>query len=182
MTTSSWRYGAYMLVEMALRLCVLPRLRARCLSILGAKVGRNARVYECRFINLWEGFSNLSIGDDVHIGAGCLIDLKGPVSIGHGSTLSPRVVLISHTDPGSAHGSPIVLRYPCEARGVTIGGDCWIGACATLLSGAQVGDGTVVGAMALVRGRLEPGALYVGVPARRVDRHDPPAQSRSALE
>lgn len=177
MMTSSLRYGVFMLAELALRLCVLPRLRARCIALLGAQVGRNVRIYECRFINLWEGFSNLTIGDDVHIGADCLIDLKGPVRIGNGSTLSPRVVLISHTDPGSAHGSSIVERYPCEAFGVTIGAQCWLGTNTTVLSGAEIGDDVVVGAMALVRGRLEPDSLYVGVPARRVVRRAPESQS-----
>lgn len=159
-----------MLVELALRLCVLPRLRARCIGWLGAQVGRNVRIYDCRFVNLWEGFTNLRISADVHIGPGCLIDLKGPVTIGQGSTISPRVVLISHTDPGSAHGSPIVDRHPCEAVGIIIGAQCWLGACATVLSGAQIGDRTVVGAMALVRGRLDADATYVGIPARRLKR------------
>jgi acetyltransferase-like isoleucine patch superfamily enzyme len=156
------------LAEIALRLCIVPTLRARLLGLLGATVGRNVRVYECRLMNLADGFRNLSLGNDVHIGTGCLLDLKGPVRIGAGSTLSPRVMLISHSDPGSAHGSRLALSYPPEANGVSIGEQCWIGAGATLLSGSFVGDHTVVGAMALVRGRLESRSLYAGVPARRI--------------
>ncbi|MHC9087016.1 acyltransferase [Luteimonas sp. RIT-PG2_3] len=157
-----------MALEIILRFLVHPRLRAKFLAALGARVGRNVRVYECHFVNLRSGFENLRIGDDVHIGAGCMIDLEGPVSIGSGSVLSPRVTLLSHTDPGSAHGSPMCERWKPDALGISIGEGCWIGACATLLSGAVVGDRVVVGASALVRGSLRSDGTYVGVPARPI--------------
>lgn len=163
---SGIRHGFYMLVEMLLRLCIHPRLRAACLGLIGARIGRNVRIYECRFINVRGGFGKLQIGDDVHIGADCLFDLEGPLVIGRGSTLSPRVVVITHTDPGSAHASPWCERFPVEARGVVVGDDCWIGASATLLSGSRIGDRVAVGACALVRGTLDGPGVYVGVPAR----------------
>lgn len=166
---SEIRYGAYMLAELLLRLCIHPRLRAGCLRMLGARIGINVRVYECRFINLRGGFGRLRIGDDVHIGADCLIDLEGPVDIGRGSTLSPRVIVMTHTDPGSTHGSPWCEQFPVEREGIVIGEDCWIGAGATLLSGATIGNRVAVGACALVRGSLEEGAVYAGVPARRIE-------------
>jgi acetyltransferase-like isoleucine patch superfamily enzyme len=164
------RYGFYMLAELLLRLCIHPRFRAACLRLLGARVGTNVRIYECRFINVRSGFRGLRIGDNVHIGADCLIDLEGPVSIGRGSTLSPRIVVMSHSDPGSAHGSPWCESFPVESKGVMIGEDCWIGASATLLSGAVIGNRVVVGAGALVRDSLLEGGVYAGVPSRRVDR------------
>lgn len=164
---SDIKYGAYLLVELLLRLCVHPRVRAVCLRFLGAEIGSNVRIYECRFINPKNGFRNLKIADDVHVGTDCLIDLEGVVNIGRGSTLSPRVVLISHSDPGSSHGSAWCERFPVESRGVTIGKNCWIGASATLLSGTSIDNFVVVGAGALVRSHLEAG-VYGGVPARRL--------------
>ncbi len=163
-------HGLYMLAEILLRLCIHPRLRAVCLRLLGAKIGRNVRIYECRFINVRDGFGKLHIGDDVHIGTDCLLDLEGPLAIGRGSTLSPRTVVMTHADPGSAHGSPWCERFPVEVRGVVVGDDCWIGASAALLSGTRIADRVVVGACALVRGSLESGGIYAGVPARRIDR------------
>lgn len=140
--------------------------------MLGATVGQNVRIYECRFINLQEGFNNLNLGDDIHIGSDCLIDLKGPVAIGRGTVLSPRVVLISHSDPGFAHESPIAQRYPPEKLGISIGKYCWIGSGATIISGSRIGDYTVIGAMALVREELIGNALYAGVPAHFIRLHD----------
>lgn len=167
---SKFRHGACLIAEVGLRFCVLPAIRARALSLLGADIGRNVRVYDCRLINLAKGFKNLHLGDDVHVGNGCLFDLQGPVVIGRGASLSPRVTIISHSDPGSAHRSPLLKKYPPEASGVEIGEHCWIGASATLLSGSKIGDRTVVGAMALVRGHLESDALYAGVPAQKKPR------------
>nr|WP_235974083.1 acyltransferase [Luteimonas sp. MC1750] len=161
------KYGLFLVVEILLRLCINPRLRARLLSMLGAAIGRNARIYDCRFINLQRGFSNLSIGNDVHVGTDCLFDLAGPVRIGDGAVLSPRVTLMSHSDAGESHASPLSVRYPSENNGICIGANCWIGASATLLSGSKVGEGTVVGAGALVKGALERHSVYVGVPAVR---------------
>lgn len=163
------RHGIFLCFELALRACISPRLRARLLRVLGATVGHNVRVHDCRFINLSAGFRNLVLGDDVHVGNGCLLDLHGPLVIGRGSTLSPRVTVMTHSDPGSAHGSPLAVRFPPEANGVCIGEHCWIGACSTVLSGAAIGDRTVVGAMGLVRGNLAADAVYAGVPVRRID-------------
>ncbi|GAB2502202.1 acyltransferase [Lysobacter humi (ex Lee et al. 2017)] len=165
---SALRHGLCMVVELALRFCVHPRLRARCLGALGARIGRNVRIYECRLINLEEGFRNLRVDDDVHIGAGCLLDLKGPLWIGPGSTLSPRVCVITHADPGASHGSPLCDRFPPESDGVSIGEHCWIGTAAVVLSGAVLGARTVIGAGAVVKGMLEGAAVYAGVPARRL--------------
>ena len=168
------RYGLYMILELLLQLCIHPRVRAGLLALLGAKVGANVRVYECRFINLQTGFRHLELGDDVHIGNGCMIDLKGRVTINRGSALSPRVTIISHSDPGSAHASPQANRYPPESNGVVVGQYCWIGACATVLSGASIGNNVVVGAHSLVRGVLEADSVYAGVPARRIQKGTAP--------
>lgn len=166
------KYGLYLVIEMLLRLCINPRLRARLLSTLGASVGRNVRIYECRFINIQQGFVNLTIGEDVHVGSDCLIDLAGPVLIDNGTVLSPRVTVISHSDAGEAHNSPLSIRFPSERAGAQIGANCWIGVGATILSGSKIGTGTVVGAGALVKGVLEDDSIYMGIPARRADQQN----------
>lgn len=51
--------------------------------------------------------------------------------------------------------------YTCK-----IGNDVWIGANATVVGKARIGDGAVVGAGAVVVGDIPPYAIVVGVPAR----------------
>jgi acetyltransferase-like isoleucine patch superfamily enzyme len=157
--------GMWLVVEKLLRWIVHPRLRARLVSLLGARVGRNVRIYEQQIITLPRGFSTLEIADDVHIGPGCLLDLHAPLSIGARSTLSPGVTVITHSDPGSGHGSRMCEIYPPQAAGVTIGSDCWIGANATLLAGSALGDRVAIGAGSVVRGTIPADSMAAGAPA-----------------
>ena len=167
------RHGLGLIFTMLLRLCVSPRLRARLLSAVGATIGTNVRIHSCTFINLKQGFKNLHVGSNVHIGSDCLIDLEAIVSIGPGTTLSPRVVLISHSDPGTAHNSPISKEFPPTAFGVRIGENCWIGTASTLLDGSFIADQCVIGAGSVVRGSLDGCSLYAGVPVKKIRTFSP---------
>lgn len=51
-------------------------------------------------------------------------------------------------------------------RDIVIGEDCWIGANVTILSGAHISRGCVVGACAMVNKFIPPYAVAVGCPAR----------------
>ena len=158
----------FMLVELVLRIVIHPSLRAYLLRLCGAKIGQNVRIYEIQLFNLENGFKNLSIQDDVHIGMGCRIDLEGTVTIERGTTLSPGITLLTHADPGSQHHSPICNKFEPFIAGVKIGSYCWIGSNTTLLPNAQIKNKTVVGACSLVKGILQPYSLYYGIPAKKI--------------
>jgi len=162
------RKAAYMVAELALRLCVNPYWRGNLLRLLGAKIGQNVRIYEVQFINLDDGFHNLTVGNDVHIGTGCLLDLCAPIAIGEKSTISLRTTILTHADPGSHQGSFLCAQFPPVKLAVRIGNDCWIGCNSTILHGVSIGDRTVVGAASLVRRDADADSIYFGVPARRV--------------
>lgn len=162
------KLGIYLLLEKLLAWCIIPKLRAVFLRSLGAQIGSNVRIYEVRFINLKNGFRNLNIGNNVHIGTECLFDLEGQISIGNGSTLSPRVLILSHQDPGSAHNSTLAVNFPPSVGRTSIGENCWIGANTTLLSGISIGNGAVVGASSLVNKAIPANCLAAGVPAKPI--------------
>ncbi len=153
-----------MVIELLLRIVISPYIRAKFIGFCGATVGKNVRIYEANFINLDNGFKNLYIGNDVHIGMDCLIDLKGSVIIQHGTTISPGVTILTHSDPGSQHNSPLCREFTPRSSDVQIGEYCWIGANSTILSGSNIEDCVVVGACSLVRGSLDSRAVYYGVP------------------
>jgi acetyltransferase-like isoleucine patch superfamily enzyme len=158
----------FMLIELILRIVIHPALRAYLLRLSGAKIGRNVRIYEIQLFNLENGFKNLSIQDDVHIGMGCRIDLEGFVIIERGTTLSPGITLLTHADPGSQHHSPICHEFKPFIASVKIGPYCWIGSNTTILPGTQIHDKTVVGACSLVRGTLQSSSLYYGIPVKKI--------------
>jgi acetyltransferase-like isoleucine patch superfamily enzyme len=60
-----------------------------------------------------------------------------------------------------------VSRTPTYGE-VHIKDRCWIGTRVMIMPGVTIGEGTVIGAGALVTKDCDPGAVYVGVPAKRV--------------
>ena len=92
---------------------------------------------------------NITIGDDVLIGADCRISDTCAVSIGSRCIFSPNVKLICATypiDPKRRSGS----RGPALGRNIVIEEDCWIGANVTILAGVRVGKSSTVGAGSLL--------------------------------
>lgn len=155
------RRGLLYIGEWWLRLPWPPPVRVWWLRLFGVRIGPHTRVHRCSFINLEAaGFAYLWLGADVHVGPEVLFDLQAPIEVQDRSTLSPRVTIITHSDPGAAE----LGRYPTEAP-VSILQDCWIGTSATILEGVIIGPRSVVGAGALVRHSVAPGETVVGVPA-----------------
>lgn len=93
--------------------------------------------------------------ENVEIGEGCLVADCG----------------ITDTDfhnlpPEDRHKDPTELtRNP-----VSIGRNAWIGLGALVLKGSRIGDNSVVGAGAVVRGAVDPEVVVTGNPARVVKR------------
>ena len=159
------KVGGWMVLEKMLRWSIHPRLRARCLRLLGATIGERVRIYETMLVQILEGFSHLTIGDDSSIGPGGMIDLTGPVEIGSHTALAPGCVLMTHSDPGSRIGSRLCNVYPRTVAGIRIGDHVWIGAHTLILAGVTIGDGTVIGAGSLVAKDIPSGVVAYGRPA-----------------
>jgi acetyltransferase-like isoleucine patch superfamily enzyme len=163
-----WKKLLFILLELLLRIILIPQLRAHLLRLGGAKVGKNVRIYEIRLLNLDNGFKNLDIADDVHIGMGCYFDLQGKIIIGKGVSISPRVTILTHADPGSHHHAPLCQHFPAFIANVRIDDYCWLGVNSTILAGSHIQQQTVIGAASLVKGVLLAHSLYYGVPARKI--------------
>ncbi|WGX75703.1 acyltransferase [Paraclostridium bifermentans] len=63
------------------------------------------------------------------------------------------------------------INMPIRAQGVTnkgikIGNDCWIGAGAVFLDGAELGDGCVVASNSVVNKRIDNNSIIAGMPAK----------------
>ena len=159
-------HGIYLILEKLLHCCISPYLRAFILRILGATIGKNVRINEIKLFNLMRGFKNLIIGDDVHIGTDTLIDLHNKVIIKKGAVISPRVLILTHNDPGSYHNSPLCKIYPPKTMPVEIGSYSWLGASVTIACGVKIGDKAVIGANSLVNCDIPANTLACGLPAK----------------
>jgi maltose O-acetyltransferase len=136
-------------------------LRRRLLRLAGIQVGAKVTgLKQCGFQS-----RQVSIGDGSFINEACWFEGEGPIEIGRDVFLGPQVMLLTSTHEIDDEGQ--VARMPAFQK-VRIGDRCWLGARATVLPGVTIGEGTVISAGAVVTRDCDPGALYVGVPARRV--------------
>jgi acetyltransferase-like isoleucine patch superfamily enzyme len=107
----------------------------------------------------------LELGDHSHLGAFCTVNVcQGSVTIGEGSAIGPGTQIIAYSNYYAPGKSIADVRI---VRDIVIGNNVFIGANCTILPGSIVEDNVVIGAGAVVRGRLTANAIYVGVPARR---------------
>lgn len=54
----------------------------------------------------------------------------------------------------------------CRERGIVIGNHVWVGERATILYNTEIGDGSIVGAMSLVKGKIPNNCTAAGIPAK----------------
>lgn len=106
----------------------------------------------------------LRLGDGCFVGHHATLAARDSVELGPGTFLAE---LVSVRDHDHRVGSP-PSSGKLDVTPVRIGADVWLGAKVTVLRGARVGDRSVVGANAVVRGELPGDAVAVGIPARVV--------------
>ena len=111
----------------------------------------------------------IEIGARTTVGARCALWAgpgKGRIVIGEDVLFGPEV-MVTASNYRFDDGSPVTQQAMDEAD-VIIGRDVWLGTRAIVLPGAQIGDGAIIGAAAIVRGVIPAGAIAVGAPARVV--------------
>lgn len=111
---------------------------------------------------------------DVVIGADCAINSGTVIYSGHGVTIGDAVLIAANctlaaTNHQFADPDKRIRDQGFQASrgGIVIGDDVWLGANVVVLDGARIGDGAVIAAGSVVRGDVEPHAIYAGAPAVR---------------
>jgi galactoside O-acetyltransferase len=118
------------------------------------------------------GEKGILLGNHIHIG--CYTSLIGreKISLGDYSGVSSRVAVYSSNDDysGEFMTGPTVSEEFTHVyhRPVTINRHCVVGAGSVILPGVTLGEGCVVGAMALVNKDCVPFGVYIGVPAKKL--------------
>ena len=108
-------------------------------------------------IILFEG-AKLTLGKDSFINSDCKIRCHNNISIGNGCAISHDFTVMdsdAHEFNGHRKNGP-----------VRIGNNVWIGTRVTVLSGVNIGDGSVIAAGTVVTKDVPPNSLVCGVPGR----------------
>jgi len=104
-----------------------------------------------------------SIGDDAHITA------INKIIIGE-NVLTGKKILISDNSHGEATENLLEnppIKRPLYSKGpVIIGNNVWIGEKATILAGVTIGQGSIIGANAVVTKDVPPFSIAAGNPAK----------------
>jgi acetyltransferase-like isoleucine patch superfamily enzyme len=104
----------------------------------------------------------VAIGDDCNINAKVILDGRGGITIGSHVTIAPEVAILT------ADHDPQTPDFAGRCRAVTIGNDAWLATRALILPGSEIGEGSVVGAGAVVHGVVPEWTIVAGNPARHV--------------
>ena len=107
----------------------------------------------------------LKVGNNVALGPHAFYGCAGGIEIGNDTILGNYVSLHSENHNYSKIEIPIRLQG-VNRQGIKIGNDCWIGAKTTFLDGTEIGNGCIVAAGAVVRGKFPDYSIIGGVPAK----------------
>jgi acetyltransferase-like isoleucine patch superfamily enzyme len=150
---------------------VKSRVREAGLRFFVAEVGQDVRVWGRVRIDYPD---RVYIGDDCAFNEGVLILAREDVRIGRGVVLSANVTITSasleftHSPPPYEHiSAPVVIKDYV-----------WIGTGAVILPGVTIGEGSVIGAGAVVTRNIPENVVAAGNPAQVV-RQLPPYLERS---
>ena len=114
----------------------------------------------------------VSIGDYFFTGPGFYMSTNrfNPIEIGNSIIIGPQVMILGgnhNINYTQAHMFYCKTEEHCK-KPIKIEDGCWIGAKNMILSGAQIGEGAVIGACSLVNDYVPPYSVAVGVPARKM--------------
>lgn len=123
----------------------------------GAYIGRNT-ILSCK-----DG--DIILEENVNIGFNCEIQSSNYVSIGKNTLIAAYVYIIAGDHLHDIAGQSVSSMHG-TGKGIVIGGNCWLGAKATVLDGVEIGHDAFIGASAVVNKDVAPFSVAVGIPAR----------------
>lgn len=126
-------------------------------------LGRNTRI-ECSggLQNIGKG---VKIGARSTFGSDCFFGAAGGIVIGE-DVVAGQYIRFHSENHNYSDLSVLIKDQGVTHRGIKIGNNCWIGAGAVFLDGAELGDGCVVAANAVVTRKFPANSVIGGVPAR----------------
>lgn len=116
---------------------------------------------------------NISIGDGVFIGREAYIDAIGPINIGNGCMIGPRILMISgnHYYKGEDLKSiPFDNRYTIKP--VKIEDNVWVGSNVTISPGVTIGEGAIIAMGTVVIKDVPPLSIVGGNPQKIINYRD----------
>jgi len=161
--TAHFEYASRISIGNQCRVARQAIVRANTEDTKGITLGDRVSLLESTLISANRG--HITIGDDSWLGPNSVIYGNGGVDIGE------HVLIASHCVINTVSHSFSRLDIPMNEQDikcdpVVIENDVWIGAGAVILQGVRIGQGSIIGAGAVVTKSIPPFSIALGVPAR----------------
>ena len=128
----------------------------------GASVGKNCDIESGLSFHNCTDYSNLKVGDNVHIGKNCFFDLADEVAIDSNVVISMNSSFITHLNMKKSELQKI---YKSKTEKVIVGKNTYIGASCTVLMGVELKENCFVAAGSVVTKSFSGNSFIAGVPA-----------------
>ena len=97
----------------------------------------------------------LDIGENVYINSNCIFVSRKLIEIGNNTIFGPNVSIFDHNHKFDKNGK----KEGYKSKKIRIGKNCWIGSGAIILSGANIGDNSIIGAGCVIKGHIPPNTI-----------------------
>lgn len=128
---------------------------------------------------------HLSVGDNVEFKYSCHLEVREGITIGSNTHFAPFCVLYGPLEIGNncafaahctfaavGHGyeqtDVPMVQQPPTAKKIIVEDDVWFGANCVVVGGVRIGQGSIIGAGAVVTKDVEPYSVMGGVPAKLI--------------
>ena len=135
------------------------RFRAFCTRLILDECGSNVNIEKGADFAL-----NIKIGNNSGIGKNSIVGAY--TQIGDNVMMGEACFIYARNHKTDRLDVPMCIQGFEEYRPVVISDDVWIGARVTILPGAKIGKGVIIGAGAVITGEIPDYAVVGGVPAR----------------
>jgi acetyltransferase-like isoleucine patch superfamily enzyme len=108
--------------------------------------------------------ADVMIGDNTSLNHGCMIISHDQIHIGSGVQFGPNVLIYDHDHDYRQKDGLRNLLY--RTAPIKIGDNVWIGANVVILQGSKIGNNSVIGAGAIIKGEYKDNSVII---QKRVD-------------
>lgn len=107
----------------------------------------------------------IKIGNDTSFGSDCYFGAAGGIEVG--SNVVAGQYIRFHSENHNYDDLDVLIKdQGVSHKGIRVGSNCWIGAGAVFIDGAELCDGCVVAANAVITKKFPPNSVVGGVPAK----------------
>jgi acetyltransferase-like isoleucine patch superfamily enzyme len=115
------------------------------------------------------GVSDIEIGENCYLNSGTVLYSGNGIKIGDNVLIGPNCNIVPTNHEYSDKNTIIRLqRFLPSKGGIVIEDDVWLGANVTILDGAYIKKGSIIGANSTVIGVVEAYSVYAGSPAKKI--------------